>query len=99
MLRAALAADRDLSERAAAEGSRRFREWGATLGADADVLVVGHSPYMELVLRGLTGHTIPALKECQGFRVHADGDDFRAEWESPDLNPADIRRELFPENA
>ncbi len=94
MVRAALAADRDLSARAASEGSQLFRRWALALPENANALVVGHSPYMELILHGLSDVLIPGLAECQGFRVHVD-DDFRPEWESPDLNPFDIRRELF----
>lgn len=99
MLLAAFSLDRKLSEHAAKEGARKFRQWVARLPEDAKVLLVGHSPYLELVLYGLTGHVIPALKECQGFRIHEENGTFRADWESPDLNPADIRRELFPEAA
>lgn len=98
MLQAAFAEDRDLVERAAIAGAQKFRAWVETLPEDANVLVVGHSPYMEILIYGLTGIVIPALKECQGVRVRFDDTlgTVTVDWQSPDLDPADIRHNLFP---
>ncbi len=96
MLQTALKHDPALAERASVETVSAFRAWAPTLPDGARVLVVGHSPSMELIPLGLHGLTIPGLKECQGFRITVDGDAYAVDWQSPDLDPADIRRSLFP---
>ena len=95
MVRTALAVDRALAERCAEECAIRFEAWRMVEIEDgARVLVVGHSPNMELLALGLTGLVAPGLAECQGFRLVLDGDDVRLDTSAPDLDPSVIRLEL-----
>ncbi|HBR80919.1 TPA: hypothetical protein DEA21_04775 [Candidatus Uhrbacteria bacterium] len=98
MLQAAFAHNSELSLKTATEGAKKFLGWTEQLLPDARVLVVGHSPYSELIVYGLTGKNIPALKECQGFRILINDDDrLEVDWQSPDLDPTNIRRQIFSE--
>lgn len=96
LVAAAFANDPLLVRRAAEEFSGLFEAWVAGLGADARVLVVGHSPHVEITAYGLTGVVMPGLKECQGVRVRTDGETHVIDRLSPDLDPAAIRASLFP---
>lgn len=75
-----------------------FLAWNEQLSPDATILVVGHSPSMELMAMA-DGREVPSLMECQGFRVHVE-DIGRREWRvrydfaSKDLDPSAIRAEL-----
>lgn len=96
LVAAAFANDPLLVRRASEEFSGLFEAWAAGLDPDARVLVVGHSPHLEIMAYGLTGAVMPGLKECQGFRVRSAGDVPSVEASSPDLDPAGIRAALFP---
>lgn len=50
---------------------KHFLEWDQTHADKDHILVVGHSPEMEILLYGLTGRMIPQLVPCQGFRILA----------------------------
>lgn len=75
-----------------------FLAWNEQLPPDATILVVGHSPTMELLAMA-DGREVPSLKECQGFRLEVE-DIGRKEWRirhdftSEDLDPSAIRAEL-----
>lgn len=98
LVRAALAHNAPLVERASAEIALLFKGWATEFGDGHHVLVVGHSPHMEFLVRGLNGGTIPPLKECQGFRVKVDErSSCLVECAPPDLDPSRIRTRLFPE--
>lgn len=97
MLQTALTRDPALASRAAVKISQMFCEWTRSFPDGSRILVVGHSPSMELIPFGLCGDIMPGLKECQGFRIAVDGANFAVDWRSPDLDPADIRRSLFPD--
>jgi phosphohistidine phosphatase SixA len=107
MVRAALAHDHAVFERIAREASRLFREWAEARGYGRRVLIVGHSPHMEMLAYGLDATLMPGLRECEGFRVHMTGPvrdpgeevsrcAFAVERGSADLDPSAIRAELFP---
>ena len=95
MLQTALRHDADLAYRAALEVAERFRAWAATFRSGSEILVVGHSPYMELIPLGLHGEVIRALRECQGFRIRVEAGTCAVDTESPDLDPSGLRRRLF----
>lgn len=103
LFQAAFAFDREWTEHMAREMARIFREKWLPEFKDGDkVLVVNHSPSMEIFLFGMVpGLIIPGMKECEGFRlfVERDGtvDDVHRTTDHPDLDPAGIRRELFPD--
>jgi hypothetical protein len=95
LLVAALTYDASLTAKASTAVAEKFTQWARSQAADVNILVVGHSPYMELIPYGLWGLQIPSLKECQGFRIFStDGGAYRIDWQSPNLDPADIRRRL-----
>ena len=96
MVQTALTVDPALAERCAETCAMRFEAWRALAFEDgARALIVGHSPNMELLALGLTGLVMPGLAECQGFRLVLDGNDIHLELAASDLDPSDIRRELF----
>lgn len=65
----AFAADGVLAVEVAQESKKRFLDWDLWQADGDHVLVVGHSPEMELLLYGLTGAIIPQLAPCQSFRI------------------------------
>lgn len=75
-----------------------FLDWNAVLPADAAILVVGHSPSLELMAAAFA-LPVASLRECQGYRIAVE-DVGPRQWRivkdhrSPDLDPAAIRAEL-----
>jgi len=96
LMRAALLHDEALTRRAATEAGRLFGQWSGAFPDGAKVLIVGHSPYLEFIPFGLLGAQLSSLKECQGYRLLVDGDDFGLDVHSGNLNPSSIRSYLFP---
>ncbi|HTK04470.1 MAG TPA: histidine phosphatase family protein [Candidatus Eisenbacteria bacterium] len=95
MVNAALMHDTALFNGLGREYADLFMAWAATFHAGDRVLVVGHSPHMEIMACGLSGVIMPGLKECEGFRFTPD-DVPVIEHGSPDLDPAAIRAAAFP---
>ncbi len=96
LLQAALQHDAALTRRAAAAVADRFRQWACSVDDGRNYLVVGHSPYLEMLVLGLFGLTLASLRECRGFRVAFDGRVFELEDGAPDADPAARRAKLFP---
>lgn len=93
--RAARLFDESLVREMGRTAAGMFRAWAAELPPDARVLVVGHSPSMEILLFGLCNMVIPSLKECQGFVLKVDGSgEIDADVTSPRLDPARLRAML-----
>ena len=46
-----------------------IQDWFETLPDDANVLVVHHSPFLELIAYGLFGEVLPQLQPCEGFKI------------------------------
>ncbi len=95
MMQTALTHDPELADRAAKACAAKFGEWLPSFPDGAHVLVVGHSPNMELLALGLTGLVMPGLSECRGFRLTLGGDGTRLDFDAPGLDPSGIRHELF----
>ena len=95
MMQTALSRDPELADRTAKACAERFREWLPSFPDGARVLVVGHSPNMELLALGVTGQIMPGLSECRGFRMAVDGGAVQLDYDAPDLDPSGIRQELF----
>jgi phosphohistidine phosphatase SixA len=95
MVLAALARDEGLFRRLADELAALFVAWAPSHEDGRKVIVVGHSPHLEIMAFGLDGALMPGLKECQGFRFVADGGRV-VERGAPDLDPSAIRQALFP---
>lgn len=79
LLQAALRHDETLTRRAAKTVADRFKQWACSLDDGKNCLIVGHSPYLELIVLGMYGLEMPSLKECQGFRIVFDGRIFELE--------------------
>lgn len=97
MMAAALAHDGGLVRHLSSEIAAMFRAWSAAFDGGAHVLIVGHSPHMEILALGLSGSVLPGLKECEGVRVALDGGVATVTHGASDLDPAGIRAALFPE--
>lgn len=95
MMRTALTHDPELAERAANACAEKFREWLPSFPDGSRILVVGHSPNMELLALGVKNIAMTGLSECQGFRLTIDGGVCALDDRSPDLDPSGIRQELF----
>lgn len=95
MMQTALSHDPELADRTAKACAEKFREWLPSFPEDSRVLVVGHSPNMELLALGMTGLILPGLSECRGFRLALGDGGARLESDSPDLDPSGIRHEIF----
>ncbi len=90
MMLASLTQEKDRVDRIAKLATDAFVAWIETLPEDAHVLVVGHSPLLEFLPYGLLGTVIPALKECNGFRLTHDGE-FELDYTSFDLDAQILR--------
>ncbi len=53
----------------ARDGGRLFREWAETLPPESNVLAIGHSPYLEMIVEDVTGVVLSALAPCEGVRM------------------------------
>jgi len=96
LLQAALRHDEALTRRAAKTVADRFKQWACSLDDGKNFLVVGHSPYLELIVLGLFGLELPSLAECRGFRIVFDGQTFELETGAAGADPAGCRVKLFP---
>lgn len=50
-------------------GAASFQKWLAALPENTHALVIGHSPFLELIAFGLFGRSLPQLQPCEGFRI------------------------------
>jgi hypothetical protein len=69
MLQAALDEEPDLTNNIASKAATSFQRWIASLPDGSHALVVGHSPFMELIAYGLFGKILKQLQPCEGFRI------------------------------
>lgn len=69
MMRAAMTKDKDRAEKIASKGGAAFKEWLASIPDGSNVLVVHHSPFLELIAYNLFGEVLRQLQPCEGFRV------------------------------
>jgi hypothetical protein len=68
-LSAALEKEPELTKLIARRGADSFRKWIDTLPEGTNALVVGHSPFLELIAYGLFEVIMPQLEPCEGFRI------------------------------
>lgn len=100
--------DAGLAKRTSVVILELFMEWVLSLPREGHVLVIGHSPHLELLAYGISRGRLVGLKECEGFRIHTRviGDDKDAgssdmdvicllETKADDCDPSALRRELF----
>lgn len=76
MFAAALSSAPDAALWIARRGAESFRDWLARLPDNSRSLVIGHSPFLELIILGLFNKKIKALKPCDGFCVTEDNGEF-----------------------
>lgn len=69
MLTAALTEEPRIAKDIAQKGAEAFRAWLNELPDGTHALVVGHSPFFELVAYDLFGVTLPQLQPCEGFKI------------------------------
>lgn len=69
MMQAAVKQDAVRAEKIAKDGAAAFRNWIATLPENSNVLVVHHSPFLELIAYGLFEKILPQLQSCEGFKI------------------------------
>ena len=72
MLQAALKNEHILAMKVAEEGSILFKQWVSFLPDKTRALIVHHSPFMELIVKGLFGRELPQLQPCEGFVIIED---------------------------
>lgn len=91
MMAASMRYEKNRVDRIARLVTDAFRAWVAALPEDANVLMVGHSPLLEFVPYGLFGVVLPALRECNGFRIVEEGGELRLDAASADLDAQPLR--------
>lgn len=79
MMRAVLENETNKANFVAKEGARAFKTWEESLPDGARVLVVGHSPFLELIAFGLFEKQLPQLQFCQGFRIESEDGSLKLE--------------------
>lgn len=71
MLQAALKKELVAARNIATQSAISFKKWLASLPDETRTLVVGHSPFMELMVYGLFEEILPQLDYCEGFEITA----------------------------
>lgn len=74
---AAMTEDTEVAEKVAKAAAASFTAWIATLPEGAHVLVIHHSPFLEMIAYGLFGTTMPELEPCDGFFIIAENGELR----------------------
>ena len=72
MLQEALQKETKSAHKIAMTSAVSFKTWIAALPDGVNALVVGHSPFLELMVYGLFGKALPQLKYCEGFTIIED---------------------------
>jgi hypothetical protein len=72
MLDAALNEAPQVAASIAQKGAAAFKKWLGELPEGAKALVIGHSPFLELIAYGLFDQKIKALAPCEGFQIIED---------------------------
>ena len=72
MMEAALTKSSLTARSIAYDAAVAFKQWLAEMPNDTQALVVGHSPFIELMMLGLFDRIFPQLSWCEGFRVIED---------------------------
>ncbi len=93
MFQALLKKESSAANRLASQTARAFKIWLSKQPNKSNILVVGHSPFSELVALGLFGVTLPQLQPCDGFRIIEDRGVLRLETMDQDssLNASSLR--------
>jgi broad specificity phosphatase PhoE len=69
MMQAALEGEPERTNALARKAATAFKRWLSALPENTNVLVVGHSPFIEIVAFGLFEKVIPQLQPCEGIRI------------------------------
>lgn len=86
LFQAARNLDNPTVEFMAAKLARTFRHWIKRFKPGDRILVINHSPSSEILAYGLTGTTMPSLRECEGFELALDGKEFQLRYGSAELD-------------
>lgn len=79
MITAAIEKAPEVTHELARQAAQAFRQWTSTIPDDAKVLVVNHSPAIEILVLGLTGETIKQLQPCEGVKLSIRGEEISFE--------------------
>ncbi|NQV12585.1 histidine phosphatase family protein [Candidatus Uhrbacteria bacterium] len=77
MMQAVLELEPDLSNKISSLAAKSFTRWVADLPEDSNVLVVGHSPFLELMAFGLFAEQLPQLQPCDSYSIIEDDKELR----------------------
>jgi broad specificity phosphatase PhoE len=77
MLQGALDDEPELTNEIASKAASSFRRWLSTLPNGTHALVVGHSPFMELIPYGLFNSVLKQLQPCEGFCISEENEELR----------------------
>lgn len=69
MLQAALHKAPAIAQGIAIQAAASFKKWLTLLPHETKALVVGHSPFLELIVYGLFEKILPQLDYCEGFEI------------------------------
>lgn len=73
MLVCTLRDEGDLSRKIAGLAAESFKAWAKELPDECHALVVGHSPFLELIILSLFGRQIKQFQPCEGCIIRMDG--------------------------
>ncbi len=76
MLQAALLEKSIVTNNIATLATKAFREFSDALPKNSRTLVIGHSPFLEIIALGVTGKQLKGLDPLEGFSITVDGDTY-----------------------
>lgn len=76
MLLAALQKDHERAERISFQAGEAFKKWIQTFPDNTNVLVVEHSPALELIAYNIFGMTLTQLQPSEGFKISEQNGEF-----------------------
>ena len=79
-----------IAEKVASQIADLFKTWSSSFADGSRILVVGHSPALELMLFGVTGTKIPSLNYCEGFRIIEKGGSYEVTHGIDELSPTEL---------
>lgn len=88
MMQAVLSQEPERAKVLGYKAATSFKKWLDALPENARALVVGHSPFMELIAFGLFNEVLPQLQPCEGFRMVEEDHQYKLErLKSVKINP------------
>ncbi len=95
LMGAAFSTHAEIAEKVAVSMTDLFKTWSSEFADNSRILVVGHSPALELMLYGATGIKIPSLSFCEGFRIIKKGEELQFVHGIPELSSSELIRKMI----